>query len=232
MGALPYMMMNWTRFFSDPKVEALPAEAKGIYALVLGKMWLNEGWISADDKVLARILGLDVRRWRTLFKPLIVPLLRRDIVPHVGAIYTQKHLQEVRAYALATVEKTAASTARARAAKAAKHGFAPSVAEPEQQPEIEPVTEPAPASAAEPVARGKREQEKKGGPQPIMRPAVPPFLQSPQPKTNGAEHDIEAEPASDPALRRRLVSDGMKPRQPSTSLFGRLQAAKEEENDD
>lgn len=131
MTDLPAMMMYWGRFFASADVENLPtAEARGVWALMLGKMWLNGGWIKADDRIVADKLGLDIRRWRHTYKPLFEPLLRRQIDPHVGAIYTQKTLTSVRASALEMVAKNKARTARATAAKAAKARKARSVTEP------------------------------------------------------------------------------------------------------
>jgi uncharacterized protein YdaU (DUF1376 family) len=161
MADLPFMMMNWSRFFADSKVAMLPTEAQGVYVLMLGKMWLNQGWLSADDRVLARILGLDVRAWRRTYKPLIEPLLRREIDRHIGAIYTQKHLQEVRTTALASVERMAASTARARAAKAAKHGKVGSATEPKHDAATAPASEPAPEPVAASTASTKPQPQEK-----------------------------------------------------------------------
>lgn len=158
MPDLPYMAMNWGRFFTDSKVAALTGEAQGIYACLLGRMWLNQGWLKADDKLIARLLGLDVRVWRSRFKPQIEPLLRREKEPHVGDIYTQKHLQEVRARAIATVEKMQARTAPARAAKAAKARKAPSVTE----PKAEPVTKSATETVTEPVTAPETTGKRKG----------------------------------------------------------------------
>lgn len=148
MPDLPFMPMNWSRFFSDGKVATLSIEAQGVYALLLGRMWLNEGWLCADDRVIAKQIGIDIRAWRRTYRPLIEPLLRRDIDPYIGPIYTQKYLTEVRISALDLKQTRAASTARARAAKAAKSRRTPSVTEPKTAPVIEPVIAPVTETAA------------------------------------------------------------------------------------
>ena len=120
MTDLPGMMMYWGRFFEHGPVDAMPAEAQGIWALMLGKMWLNNGWLKADDAYIAAKLKLDIRRWRSRYKPLIEPLLRREIDPYIGAIYTQKTLTEVRGDTVNRVMRNKARTARARATKVIK----------------------------------------------------------------------------------------------------------------
>jgi uncharacterized protein YdaU (DUF1376 family) len=247
MVDLPFMMMNWSRFFSDAKVAVMPTEAQGIYALVLGRMWLNQGWLKADDKVIARMIGLDVRAWRSRFKPHIVPLLRRQIDPHVGDIYVQKHLQEVRAAALASVEKTQASTARARAAKAAKHGKTPSEPEPKKAPATEPVSEPAAAPVSGSTSGVKPQPQQKRalpltGREPFSVAPSSPDLGALPPRVNGhVERSARTgSPSlkggsptapSEALLKSRLVQaplddDEDEPKRPSAvGLFGALEAA-------
>jgi len=121
MAELPFMMMNWKRFFNSERVQDLPGgEARGLYALLLGVMWRRGGWIKADDHIIAKALDIDIRRWRQTYKPMLEPLLRREIDPHIGEVYTQSTLTEVRASALDVIDKNKARTARATAARAAK----------------------------------------------------------------------------------------------------------------
>lgn len=245
MADLPYMMMNWGRFFADAKVAVLEPEAQGIYALLLGRMWLNEGWLAADDKVICRVLGIDIRRWRSVYKPAIEPLLRREIVAHVGPIYTQKHLQEVRRSSLAISEKNVARTAAARAAIAAKRGRKPTVTDEKQRPVTKPVT----ATVTEPVTETatvskEQPQQNKGSTLHVESPysdaapetlaALPPRdhvdrtksppdegglpVMSPLPAMPAAE--LEGERSG---LTKRLVAEGLKPKR---GLLGSLDMGK------
>lgn len=229
MPDLPYMMMNWGRFFSDAKVAVLEPETQGIYALLLGRMWLNEGWLSADDRVLCRMLGVDIRRWRSVHKPAIAPLLRREIVAHVGEVYTQKHLQEVRKASLLISEKNVERTAAARAAIAAKRGRKPTVTEPKRRPATEPVTTTVTETVTEPVTSSKQQPQKKE--QVSALQAERPVLSSTSTVTAlpPREADVaavvdalglggrlspmpEAEPAERTDITKRLVADGLKPK--------------------
>lgn len=247
MADLPYMMMNWGRFFSDAKVAMMPPDAQGIYALLLGRMWLNEGWLSADDKVICRILGLDLRAWRHTYKPLIVPLLSTTSEPYVGAIYTQKHLQEVRASALATVAKTQASTARARAAKAAKHGRAPSVTERKHAPATKPATETVtePVAGSNPASKQQPQQKESSTlhVESFLSDAVPSTLAALPPREQveakaersaldgalGLEGRLPPMPSAEgeqverSGLTKRLVAEGLKPKR---GLLGSLDMGK------
>jgi uncharacterized protein YdaU (DUF1376 family) len=233
MADLPYMMMNWGRFFTDAKVAALPTEVQGIYALLLGRMWLNQGWLKADDKIIAHALNVDVRRWKLTYKPHIVPLLRGGYVEHVGAIYSQKHLAEVRETALEYVAKRTAQTARARAVKAAKHGNAGSVTE----RALAPVTKPVSAPVTEPVTSVKLQPQKNSSltsqsERAILSAptaddtALPPREGTPLFGTHGGPIlDDEPAPPSDPDLRKRLVAEGLKPK-PKGGLLGSLNMGK------
>jgi uncharacterized protein YdaU (DUF1376 family) len=245
MADLPYMMMNWARFFADAKVAVLEPEAQGIYALLLGRMWLNEGWLSADDRVLCRILGLDIRRWRSVYKPAIAPLLRREIVPHVGEVYTQKHLQEVRRSSLAISEKNVQRTAAARAAIAAKRGHKPTVTEPKQKPVTKPATETVTETATAPATSSKEQpQQNKGSTLHVESPysdAVPSTPAALPPRDQGevepsasagslglggrfpAMPSDEAEQGERSGLTKRLVADGLKPKR---GLLGSLDMGK------
>lgn len=250
MPDLPFMMMNWGRFFSDAKVAALDTEAQGVYALLLGKMWLNQGWLSADDKVLSRALGIDVRAWKRTYKPVLEPLLRREIAPHIGAIYTQKHLQEVRATALSSVEKQIHRTAAARAAKAAKRGYRPSVTEPKRQPATRPVTETVTTPVTATVTTSKPQPQQKELSSALQAESLvlsatstvtalpprdhgvetesPPLagklpVMSPLPAMPFPDHSDPLDGAPTP-VTRRLVEDGLKPKR--GGLLGSLDMGK------
>ena len=229
------MPLNVEAFLADPNVEDMTGEQRAMWLLAIVESWRRKTLLPADDKKLARALNLDVRRWRSYYKPVLGPLMTKEmsvtVGQNVGEFYRIAKVNAVWDQVANRIAKAKADTAHARAAKAAKHGKQPSAPEPKPAPVAAPVTEPAPA----PASALHKNLNKNGEPQPSKRPAVSPFLQSPQ-QVNGAEHDTEAEPASDPALRHRLVSDGLKPSpKPAdrSTLFGALQAAiREEENDD
>lgn len=242
MTNLPFMMMNWGRFFADPKVDMLSAEEQGIYALLLGRMWLNQGWLSADDKVLSRTLRLDIRRWRTYYKPVIVPLLRREIDRDVGPIYTQKHLQEVRQASLAISEKNVARTAAARAAIAAKRGHHAPVTEPKRSSATKPVAEPVTAPVTTTGTKTKEQpQQNKGSALQAESPysdavpstdtALPPRDAKAEPVAGalGLEGRLPAMPTDETHdlrsdLTKHLVAEGLKPKR--GGLLGSLDMGK------
>ena len=118
MTALPHMPMYWERFFAD--TARLTIEQRGIYALMLGRMWLNGGWLPADDTVLARMLGLDVRAWKTRYKSALLPYFLKEIDPLLSDIYRQKRLVAELAKAAEVVEKNKARTAAATAERLKK----------------------------------------------------------------------------------------------------------------
>jgi len=241
MADLPYMMMNWGRFFADAKVAVLEPEAQGIYALLLGRMWLNEGWLAADDKVICRVLGIDIRRWRSVYKPAIEPLLRREIVAHVGPIYTQKHLQEVRRSSLAISEKNVARTAAARAAIAAKRGRKPTVTDEKQKPVTKPVTATVTETVTAPATVSKEQPQQKESStlhvESSLSDAVPETLAALPPRDVAVSAPVDKpglggrlSPMPDAELEgersgltKRLVADGLKPKR---GLLGSLDMGK------
>lgn len=126
MTSLPHMPMYWERFFADTEL-VMASDTQGFYALLLGKMWLNHGWLPADDSFIARLLRLDVRTWRSRHKAAILALLQAEIDPVIGPIYRQKRLVAELAKAADLIDKRKAQTAAAREKKAAKSAQAASV---------------------------------------------------------------------------------------------------------
>ncbi len=120
MTDLPYMPMYWERFFSD--TELMPAETRALYAILLGRMWTNHGWLPNDDSKIARLLGLDTRAWKHRHKAAIMPLLRGDIDPLLGPIIRQKRLAAELEKATDLVAKRRAQTAAATAERLRKTG--------------------------------------------------------------------------------------------------------------
>lgn len=125
MTALPHMPMYWERFFAD--TEKLPADTQGFYALLLGKMWINQGWLPGDDGFIARLLRIDIRTWRSRHKAAILALLQAEIDPVLGPIYRQKRLVAELAKAADLIKKRQAQTAPATAERLRKSGKGPHV---------------------------------------------------------------------------------------------------------
>lgn len=172
MTQLPFMPLECQRFFADPKVMALDGEVEAMWLKLLVHIFMNEGWISADDHIIARKLKLDIRRWKTTYKPLLVPLLSKTSEPLLGEIYRQKRVTEVRTSALKLIAKNRQRTAAARAEKAAKAKARASATEPNAVSVTVSVTEPSGQS----VTAGKEEMKnKKGSPPPSQagRTALP-----------------------------------------------------------
>lgn len=246
MSKLPFMMMNWGRFFGDPKVALLDPEAQGIYAILLGRMWVNEGLLPADDRVLCRMIGLDIRRWRSVYKPVIVPLLRRETLGGIGDFYSQKHLQEVRQSSLAMSEKNVQRTAAARAVIAAKRGRKPTVTERALRTVTKPVTDTATALSTDTVTSSKEQTQQKELSSALQAeslvPIAPPSTDTAlPPRDHGVETESpplagklpvmsllpampEAEPEDRSEITKRLVADGLKPKR--GGLLGSLDMGK------
>lgn len=227
MAKLPYMKLFWPDFFFDPRVQALTTEARGIYVLLLGVLWMSDGWIAADDKVIARRLGLDVRVWRSRYKAEIVPLLSDFQAPLVGRSYTQKRLQrelakatDLRAIRIANLgmseaeyeAKRAVAPAKPASKKRAQHGTPNRPPKPAAEPALpssgdshshKDTTYPAKAGNSYPAAGRAAVHTERSGPTPhnIDAVALPPR----------AMPEAEPEPPSNPALVKRLVADGLKP---------------------
>jgi uncharacterized protein YdaU (DUF1376 family) len=146
MAELPYMPMYWEDFFSDPRVIAMPGTTRGIYALLLGAMWNNGGYLPDNDKVIARMIGIDKRMWQTHRKH-ISHAIRLQNDAAFGRVLLQDRLVEEYQKSIERIEQAKARTAAARAKLAAKTRRERAVTEAEKSA----VTEPAEASVSEPA---------------------------------------------------------------------------------
>ena len=222
MSKLPFMKLYTSDFFGDARVRAMPAEVKGIYLLLLATMWDDGGWISADDKVIARRLGVDVRVWRSRFKPEIVPLLSDISVPLVGRSFTQNRLQRELTKAHDLRAKRIANLGLSEAEYEAKRAVAPT--KPVKQKRAQDAApgrasklardkaashSPAIAQNSEdtsyPVTGRAAGQTERSGPSPhiVDAAALPPR----------ATADDEP-PPENPALQKKLIADGLKAGKP------------------
>lgn len=250
MTDVPFMKMWWKDFFTD--TQTLPGETRAVYALLLGAMWLNQGWLPDNDAVIAKALGMHLLTWKKRHKPLLTPLLTHGVSPLVtGGVWTQKRLTREWQSATRSVAENKAALAKARAEKAAKSRREASAAEPKKASVAAPVTDPVAGPVTERAAGDKPEPDKKGGPPPIARlggspfsaptvdvTALPPRAVNGHAERSGTVRSPSLKGGSLPSpsdalLRSRLVGKRMdeddepEPSRPSGGggLFGALEAA-------
>lgn len=150
MAELPYMPMYWEDFFSDPRTTAWPATTRGIYALLLGAMWMNGGYLPDNDVVIARKLSMDRRTWQT-HRLRISQVLCSKPDAALGRVLMQERLVEEYQKGLERIEQSKARTAAARAKLAAKTRRERAVTEARENAVTERDEEPATAPVSEPV---------------------------------------------------------------------------------
>lgn len=217
MGKLPFMKMFWPDFFTDPGVEAMSPEAQGIYLLLLGRMWMNGGWLPADDRVIARRLGLDVRVWRTRYKNEMSALLSDFQGPLGNACITQNRLmlewskaEELRKQRIANLgisEDDYAAKSNRRTNRPAKENPRRSGARtetPNREPEREPKPEPHPrliAHSSDKEAAGAAANHQASEPVAVSSPAL----------RSSREEAENAEPEPAPDIRRDRDDQGTLP---------------------
>jgi hypothetical protein len=123
-----WMKLDLKRFFGDGKVRALGGRIGHAYLWLLARMWENGGFISSKDRVVARLLDIDVDVYRRSYRAQIAAMLTRLPDAHLGEIFTQKTLVDLMVEAadlrLRNRDKTAAAT---RARKSAKSKQRPPV---------------------------------------------------------------------------------------------------------
>lgn len=224
MTAVPIFPLNAEELLADLKLKRLmrSGEKRAMWLWLLTTMWLNKAWLPADEQTIAAMLGIDVRRWKVTYKPIFEQLLVREHQPLVGDIYRQPKLTDVWNATVERITKNKRLAADARAAKAAKHGQSPSAAERPSGP----APEPAAAPVTEPAAGLHQNQDKKGPASGHPNgPAQPgPFTAVPLRSGPGGE----VAPPSDPALVKRLVSDGLK-RPRATGLMAALEPREDDD---
>lgn len=82
----PWMALHLAPLLLD--TDQLPVDAFGAYMRLLCRMWLANGSLPDDDRVLARLAGVSQFKWRKL-RPLVIPYLTP--IPGKRA-FTQKRL--------------------------------------------------------------------------------------------------------------------------------------------
>lgn len=247
MTSVPIMPLNVEEFFGSPEVEDMDAEQAAMWLLLIAECWRRKTLLPADDRKLARILGIDVRRWRSHYKPVFEPLMVTEMSATVGRtvadFYRIPKVNTVWDQVAKRIAKTKADAAHARAAKAAKHGKVPSGPEPKKPSAPEPVTaaatEPAPALHQN-YEEGRDAAHPKAGRLALPTPtgkagALPPRVnghversaRTGSPSLKGGSPTAPSEAL----LKSRLVQaplddDDDEPKRPNTGgLFGALEAA-------
>lgn len=117
MSELPFMQLYVSDYLGDTR--ALSCEQHGAYLLLLMTMWNARGTLPDDDKVLARIVSLSVKKWRSI-RPALMPYF--DIV---DGNLTNKRVTEGLRKSARQSESRASAGALGGAAKALKNKKAP-----------------------------------------------------------------------------------------------------------
>lgn len=208
MPVPPYMKLWVSDFLLDPLVAALSPEERGIYLLLLVAMWANGGWLPADDKLIARKLGMDVRRWRQTYKQQMLPMMSEMSDTFRGRYVTQKRLASELEKAVDLIAIRTANLPASRRRKPSKAEKRPPKPEREfldqhAYPNRMPMQQAKPLDHVEDntIAR-----EEKGS-----------ALQAENPSQAQASQDSGSHPHEDDAIKavrsdltKRLVADGLK----------------------
>lgn len=82
--SMPYMTLYVGDYLADTR--HLSTEESGAYLHLLFSMWLGGGYIPSDERSLAKLAGLSLRRWRRV-RMHVEPMLARE-----GDLMTQRRL--------------------------------------------------------------------------------------------------------------------------------------------
>lgn len=104
MSEAPSMPVFIDAYLAD--TTHLSTEEHGAYLLLLMAMWRRNGSVPNDDKDIARIVGLSIRKWLAV-KARLLPLLDVD-----GTVLTQKRLRKEWVYVQEKREKNAQNGTR------------------------------------------------------------------------------------------------------------------------
>lgn len=113
MSDLPYMPFWVSKYLG--KTSRLSTEQHGAYLLILFAMWQDGGQLPNNEKTLARVAGVSLRKWRSI-SPEIIRLL--DIE---GDFVTQDRLKKEHLRLLLVSQKRSASGRMGVKAKALKN---------------------------------------------------------------------------------------------------------------
>ena len=117
MGKPPYM-----RFFPDAycrETVNLTEEEQGVYMRLLCQMWMHGGKIRSDDKIIAKLLPMNLNKWLKVKKQ-IMP----DLIEHSPGFLTQNRLRVEYAFS-SGIKKESKSGAQEAAPSAAPDATPP-----------------------------------------------------------------------------------------------------------
>ncbi|MDH3740289.1 MAG: DUF1376 domain-containing protein [Hyphomicrobiales bacterium] len=113
MTGHPFMQLYVADYLADTR--HLSTEQHGAYLLLLMTMWKAGGSLPAEPKKLARIAGVNTRRWHLIWSDI------EDLFIIDGDTLTQKRLEQEYQKAVSKSEKRIAAGARGGRAKALKN---------------------------------------------------------------------------------------------------------------
>lgn len=228
-----WMKVDLDRLYGSGRVASLGGKVAHAYLWLLGRMWDRGGYIPADDRIIAGALMIDVATWRRTYKPYIEPMLQRLHDGSIGDIFSQKTLIDIMLEqaekAMANKAKTGAASSARRKANPAKPTHGPldtsTVTVGHDGDRHDDVTISAPDTVTvHPLAPAYRVGPGEQAPQPSA--AGPPHAFTAVPLRSGDLGNVA--PPSDPALVKRLVSDGLKRR--ATGLMAALEPREEDDD--
>lgn len=213
-----WMKLDLKRFFGDGRVVALGRFAHA-YLWLLARMWERGGYVPANDRVIAHLLGIDVAAYTRTYKHRLEPLLVRLPDAHFGSIFTQKTcvaiMVEQAEIRLANKAKTSQATAARRGksqAKSKQRGHVTSIVTNAPNGDVA-TTVTVPVTDTVTITSKSREEERT---LPIKKAesSFPPARQG-----LGASSGVPTAPVDDPAALAALHRKGAALTPPSPSLL-------------
>ena len=113
MAELPAHPMFWSDFFAD--TEHMSEGAAKAYLFIIGHSWIRGGKVKNDDRLLARLCRLSLKRWKAI-KDEVMEMLEVDEEGNVYQRRVQKDYVDVRRRAIVN-SKNGAKGGKAKAAK-------------------------------------------------------------------------------------------------------------------
>lgn len=113
MSSLDTIPLSTSAYLADTQHLSLPEH--GAYLLILMTMWRAGGWIKDDDRLLANICKISLKKWLS-----IAPVIRHLLLAKDGRL-SQKRLLSESKKAEDVVSKNRANGAKGGAAKALKN---------------------------------------------------------------------------------------------------------------
>ncbi|MGI9503575.1 MAG: DUF1376 domain-containing protein [Geminicoccaceae bacterium] len=131
MAELPAHPMFWSDFFAD--TEHMSEGAAKAYLFIIGHSWIRGGKVKNDDRLLARLCRLSLKRWKAI-KDEVMEMLEVDEEGNVYQRRVQKDYVDVRRRAIVN-SKNGAKGGKAKAAKKSNENNDSDVANATNSPE-------------------------------------------------------------------------------------------------